>query len=66
MTELRDPYEVLGLRRGASPREIRAAYRTLARRHHPDLTANPESAARMSSSTLRGSGSGSSFAAPRR
>ena len=47
MTELRDPYEVLGLRRGASPREIRAAYRTLARRHHPDLTADPESAARM-------------------
>ena len=47
MTELRDPYEVLGLRRGASPREIRAAYRTLARRHHPDLTADPESAARI-------------------
>jgi len=47
MTEPRDPYEVLGLGRSASPREIRAAYRTLARRYHPDLTSDPESAARM-------------------
>jgi hypothetical protein len=47
MTEPRDPYEVLGLRRGATPREIRAAYRALARQHHPDLTADAGSAERM-------------------
>jgi DnaJ-like protein len=47
MTEPRDPYDVLGLRRGASSREIRAAYRALARQHHPDLSADPTSAARM-------------------
>jgi len=47
MSEPRDPYEVLGLRRGATPREIRAAYRALARQHHPDLTADAGSAERM-------------------
>jgi DnaJ-class molecular chaperone len=33
----RDPYEVLGLKPGASDKEIRAAYRKLAKKHHPDL-----------------------------
>jgi DnaJ-class molecular chaperone len=33
----RDPYEILGLKRGASDKEIRAAYRKLAKKHHPDL-----------------------------
>ncbi len=33
----RDPYEVLGVRRGASVRQIRAAYVERARRSHPDL-----------------------------
>jgi len=33
----RDPYAVLGLRRGADAAEIKRAYRKLARRHHPDL-----------------------------
>jgi molecular chaperone DnaJ len=33
----RDPYEVLGLRRDASPEEIRRAYRHLAKQHHPDV-----------------------------
>jgi DnaJ-class molecular chaperone len=33
----RDPYEVLGLKRDASERDIRAAYRRLAKQHHPDL-----------------------------
>lgn len=32
-----DPHEVLGVRRGAGPDEIRAAYRTLAKKHHPDV-----------------------------
>ena len=35
-----DPYQVLGIGRGASGDEIRRAYRGLARKHHPD--ANPD------------------------
>ena len=31
-----DPYEVLGLKRGASDEEIKKAYRTLSRKYHPD------------------------------
>jgi DnaJ-class molecular chaperone len=34
---VRDPYEVLGLKRDASDKDIRAAYRRLAKQHHPDL-----------------------------
>jgi curved DNA-binding protein CbpA len=32
----RDPYEVLGVRRGASPEELHDAYRRLVKLHHPD------------------------------
>lgn len=31
-----DPYEVLGLERGATWEEVRTAYRRLAKKHHPD------------------------------
>ena len=37
MAEPRDPYRVLGIAPGASPREIRDAYRRRARMAHPDL-----------------------------
>jgi len=42
----RDPHDVLGLKRGASPAEIKAAWRRLARSNHPDLTGDDPSASR--------------------
>ncbi|MEV6930056.1 DnaJ C-terminal domain-containing protein [Dactylosporangium sp. NPDC051485] len=38
---VRDPYEVLGVARGAGRDEIQRAYRRLARLHHPDVSAEP-------------------------
>ena len=35
--EYRDYYRVLGVRKSASEKEIKAAYRKLARKHHPDV-----------------------------
>ncbi len=36
----RDPYEVLGIEPGASATTVKAAWRRLARAHHPDLAAD--------------------------
>src|SRR3954464_11113488 len=46
---MRDPYEVLGVPRGASAAGIKSAYRKLAKKHHPDAKEDdPKSAARFS------------------
>jgi hypothetical protein len=42
-----DPFQILGVSRGADVREIRAAYRRLAKQHHPDLNASPDAAEQM-------------------
>src|SRR5580658_3443723 len=45
---MRDPYEILGLERSAGEATIKAAYRKLAKRHHPDLhPGDPKAAERF-------------------
>lgn len=47
-----DPYSTLGVARGASEAEIKKAYRTLAKTHHPDRNKdNPKAAERFSEIT---------------
>jgi curved DNA-binding protein len=43
----RDYYDILGVPRDASAEDIRAAYRKLARRNHPDVNKEPEAADRF-------------------
>ena len=40
MQNMSDPYQVLGIGRGASEEEIKKAYRTLSRKYHPDANIN--------------------------
>lgn len=41
MANKRDYYEVLGLSKGASEEEIKKAYRSLAKKYHPDVNKEP-------------------------
>jgi curved DNA-binding protein CbpA len=45
--ETRDPYLILQLHPSAVPELVEAAYRTLARLHHPDHSDDPEAASAM-------------------
>ena len=42
-----DPYATLGVARGATPSQVRAAYRRLAKRYHPDVHADARATERM-------------------
>src|SRR3712207_1996067 len=42
-----DYYATLGVDPGASPKQIEAAFRRLARQYHPDLNPAPDAATRM-------------------
>lgn len=46
-SDVRDPHRILGVEPGASPDAIKRAYRSLARRHHPDATGDAASAERF-------------------
>ena len=47
MAAVRDLYEILGVRRDASPDDIKRAYRALAREQHPDVSSAPEAEERF-------------------
>ena len=41
---MQDPYEILGIPRGANKEQARQAFRALARSYHPDITGDPATA----------------------
>ncbi|MDD2433916.1 MAG: molecular chaperone DnaJ [Bacilli bacterium] len=47
MAQKRDYYEVLGVSKNASDAEIKKAYRTLAKKYHPDLNKAPDAEAKF-------------------
>ena len=48
----RDPRDVLGVETGASPAQIKAAWRRLARTNHPDLTGDDPAASRAATKRM--------------
>jgi hypothetical protein len=48
----RDPHVILGVDPGASPTQIKAAWRRLARTHHPDLTGDDPAASRIATQRM--------------
>ncbi len=42
--EYKDYYKIMGVKRSASETEVKAAYRRLARKHHPDVNPNDKAA----------------------
>src|ERR1044071_9668537 len=45
MSRMRDPYEVLGVQKNASPAAIKSAFRRLAKKLHPDAKKQDKKAA---------------------
>ena len=43
-TNFVDYYKLLGIEKSATPKEIKSAYRKLARKHHPDLNPHDKDA----------------------
>ena len=42
-----DPHATLGIKKGSSESEIKAAYRALAKRYHPDKSSEPDASERF-------------------